>query len=143
MDGKKMSKSKGNVYYPNDLLTKGFSAQQLRFFLIYGSYRKKLNFTFQKLIQTTQKLDSFKSMVADLETTKPTDQTGKKEAFSSKITADFEDSINEDLDIKSAFDNLYNTISKLHEIKQTLGDKDLKNVLSGLRKIDSVLQCIF
>ena len=143
VDGKKMSKSKGNVYYPNDLLTKGFSGQQLRFFLIYGPYRKKLNFTFEKLVQTTQRLDSFKNMVADLERTKPTCQTGEKEAFSGKITADFEDSLNEDLDVKSAFDNLYNTISKLHEIKQTLGDKDIKNVLSGLRKIDSVLQCIF
>ena len=48
VEGKKMSKSKGNVYYPSDLLAKGFSGEQLRFFLIYGAYRKKLNFTFEK-----------------------------------------------------------------------------------------------
>ena len=71
VDGKKMSKSKGNVYYPSDLLAKGFSGGQLRFFLIYGPYRKKLNFTFEKFAQTTQKLDSFRSMVADLQKTKP------------------------------------------------------------------------
>jgi len=143
VDGKKMSKSKGNVYYPSNLTAKGFSGQQLRFFLIYGPYRKKLNFTFEKLAQTTQRLDSFKHMVAELEKTKPTYQIGEKGAFSDKITSDFEDSLNNDLNVKSAFDNLYQTISKLHKIRQTLSEKDIKNVLSGLRKIDSVLQCFF
>ena len=66
VDGKKMSKSKGNVYYPKDILAKGFSGRQLRFFLIYRHYRQKLNFTFEKFAQTTQKLDSFRNMVADL-----------------------------------------------------------------------------
>ena len=55
VDGKKMSKSKGNVYYPSDLTAKGFSGEQLRFFLIYGPYRKKLNFTFEKLSETSPK----------------------------------------------------------------------------------------
>ena len=144
VDGKKMSKSKGNVYYPSDLLAKGFSGQQLRFFLIYGPYRKKLNFTFNKMAQTTQKLDALKRMVSDLEKTKPIRQSieGKK-MISSKIAADFEDSLNEDLDVKSAFDNLYQTIRELHEIRQTLSEKEIKNALSDLRKIDSVLQCIF
>ena len=70
VDGKKMSKSTGNVYYTSDVLAKGFSGEQLRFFLIYGPYREKLNFTFEKLAETTRKLDSFRSMVADLQKTK-------------------------------------------------------------------------
>jgi cysteinyl-tRNA synthetase len=52
VDGKKMSKSRGNVYYPEDLLAKGFRNDHLRFFLIYGQYRKKLNFTWEKLAET-------------------------------------------------------------------------------------------
>ena len=51
---------------------KASAEDSLRFFLIYRPYRKKLNFTFEKLAQTTQKLDSFRNMVADLEKTKPT-----------------------------------------------------------------------
>ena len=143
VDGKKMSKSKGNVYYPSDLLAKGFSGGQLRFFLIYGPYRKKLNFTFEKLAQTSQKLDSFKSMVADLQQAKPTNQNHDKEALTSKITADFEGNMNNDLDVKSAFDSLYKTTSELYAMRQSLSSKDVKNVLNGLRRVDSVLQCIF
>ena len=70
-----MSKSKGNVYYPCDLIAKGFSGAQVRFFLIYGPYRKKRNFTFEVFAQTIQKLDSFRSMVADLKQVKPNSQT--------------------------------------------------------------------
>ena len=143
VDGKKMSKSKGNVYYLSDLLAKGFSSQQLRFFLIYGPYRKKLNFTLKKLAQTTQRLDAFKRMVVDLEKTKPSRQISEEKIRSSKIVAGFEDSLNEDLDVKSAFDNLNQTISELHKVRQKLSVKEIRDVLSDLHKIDSVLQCIF
>lgn len=143
VDGKKMSKSKGNVYYPNDILAKGFSGGQLRFFLIYGPYRKKLNFTFEKLAETSRKLDSFKRIVADLQETKPSSQAEKQEKLTSKITADFEFNMNNNLDVKSAFDSLNETVSELHKMRQTLSTQDIKNMLKCLRRVDSVLQCIF
>jgi cysteinyl-tRNA synthetase len=143
VDGKKMSKSKGNVYYPKDLLAKGFSGEQLRFFLIYRHYRQKLNFTFEKFAQTTQKLDSFRSMVADLERGKPSNQSEKQKTLTDKITAGFEECMNNDLDVKSAFDNIYEAISDFHEKRQSLSDKEVKNVLNGLHRVDSVLQFIF
>jgi cysteinyl-tRNA synthetase len=143
VDGKKMSKSKGNVYYPHDILAKGFSGGQLRFFLIYGPYRKKLNFTFEKLAETSRKLDSFKRIVADLQETKPSSQAEKQEKLTSKITADFEFNMNNNLDVKSAFDSLNETVSELHKMRQTLSTQDIKNMLKCLRRVDSVLQCIF
>lgn len=143
VEGKKMSKSKGNVYYPSDLLAKGFSSAQLRFFLIYGPYRKKLNFTFDKFVQTTKKLDSFKNMVADLQQTKSSSQIEMQEGLISKIISDFENYMNNDLDVKSAFDSLAKTIKELHAIRQLLSSKDIKNLMNALEKVDSVLQCIF
>jgi cysteinyl-tRNA synthetase len=143
VEGKKMSKSKGNVYYPSDLLAKGFSGSQLRFFLIYSPYRKKLNFTFEKFAKTTQKLNFIKNMVADLQNTKSFNQTERQEELISKITSDFKSCMNKDLDVKSAFDCLTETIIKIHAIRTSLSSKNIKNVLIALEKIDSVLQCIF
>jgi cysteinyl-tRNA synthetase len=139
----KMSKSVGNVYYPSDIAAKGFSGTQLRFFLIYAPYREKLNFTFEKLAETSRKLDSFKSMITDLQKIKPANNAQNEEVATKKIAIDFEDKMNNDLDVQSAFDNLNGTIGEIHEMRASLGAGDLKNVLDGLRRIDSVLQCIF
>ena len=51
--------------------------------------------------------------------------------------------MNNDLDVKTAFDSLYETISGLHKKRKSLSVKDVKNILDDLRRIDSVLQCIF
>ena len=112
LNGKKMSKSIGNLYYTSDILGKGFSGEQLRFFLTYGPYRKKLNFTFEKLAGTSQKLASLQSMIKDLQTHKPdnsdTETPGVKGAFVSA----FEDGMNNDLDVKTAFDSIYEAICR-------------------------------
>ena len=66
-----MSKSLCNVYYTNDILAKGFSGDKfIRFFLTYAPYREKLNFTFKKFEETSKKLDSMKSMVKNLQTSR-------------------------------------------------------------------------
>jgi cysteinyl-tRNA synthetase len=143
VDGKKMSKSKGNVYYPCDLTQKGFAGYEIRFFLIYGPYREKLNFTFEKIKETSYKLASLRKMVQEIEEAQPTGKTTKQEALTSKLSSDFEEKMNNDLDVKGAFDYLYENVSKLHEFRGTLETGNAKNVLSRLRRIDSVLECIF
>ncbi|WFB35320.1 cysteine--tRNA ligase [Kiritimatiellota bacterium B12222] len=45
VDGKKMSKSLGNMYTLEDLEAKGFTPAEIRYGLIAGHYRKHLNFT--------------------------------------------------------------------------------------------------
>jgi cysteinyl-tRNA synthetase len=139
VDGKKMSKSKGNVYYPKDLFAKGYSGAQIRFFLIYGPYRKKLNFTFEHFAEVTGKLDSFRKMLSDLAETKP---NGKDNDESPDLVSGFEECMNNDLDVKTAFDNLYAAVSDLHRRRQTLGNKEKENALNSLRRIDNVLQCL-
>jgi cysteinyl-tRNA synthetase len=47
VDGDKMSKSKGNLYTLDQLITKGFTTAEVRYALIAGHYRSSLNFTFK------------------------------------------------------------------------------------------------
>ncbi len=142
VDGKKMSKSTGNVIYPSDITEKGFSGKHLRFFLIYGPYRKKLNFTFEKLSETSRKLDSFKDMVRELEASK-SEIDFKDKALLDKIVPEFELHMNNDLDVKSTFDCLTETIAEIYKKRELLSKKDVKNLMDCLHRIDSVLQCIF
>lgn len=143
VDGKKMSKSKGNVYYTTDVTAKGFSGEQLRFFLTYGPYREKLNFTWEKIQVISQKLESFKKMVSDLQKSKSISSDKKLVELGKTLVPVFEASFNNDLDVKGAFDNLYETINELHEKRNFLTVEDVKNILGDLHKIDDVLQCLF
>ena len=49
VDGKKMSKSLGNLYTLDDLKAKGYSAMVVRYALLSGHPRKQLNFTLDSL----------------------------------------------------------------------------------------------
>ena len=143
VNGKKMSKSTGNVIYTSDILGRGFTGEQLRFFLTYGCYREKLNFTFERLAETSQKLDSFKTMVKELQATQGDGSNRVASALIDSVVPIFENGMNNDLGVKAAFDGLYEAISELHGMRNSLSVKDQKNLLSGLHKVDSVLQCIF
>jgi cysteinyl-tRNA synthetase len=145
VDGKKMSKSKGNVYYPSDLLAKGFRKDHVRFFLIYGQYRKKLNFTWKKLAETSRRLDAFKGMVRDLEKAESANSSEKAKRLIARIVSGFEACMDEDLEVKAAFDELFSVISALHELKKKgkLSLEDANVTVANLKKIDRVLQIVF
>jgi cysteinyl-tRNA synthetase len=145
VDGKKMSKSLGNVYYPEDLTSKGYRSDHMRFFLVYGHYRKKLNFTFEKLAETSQKLDVFKGMVQNLRKAKSANPSEKAKALADSIVSSFEENMNNDLDVKAAFDELYEKVSELNGLikRDRLSVEDANAAMSGLRRIDSVLKVIF
>ena len=141
VNGKKMSKSVGNVVYPSDIVEKGFNGAELRFFLIYGAYREELNFTFEGLAEARQRLERMRCMIEDLQETKPTSHSEVKTA-TSKLASDFEAHMNNNLDIKGAFDSLHQKVEKI-SLHKPLSAKELENVMSDLRRVDTVLQCIF
>lgn len=51
VDGKKMSKSKGNFFTIRDLLEKGWTGAEIRYALLSAHYRSALNFTEDSLVQ--------------------------------------------------------------------------------------------
>ncbi len=142
VDGKKMSKSVGNVYYTGDVLAKGFSGEHLRFFLTYAPYREKLNFTFERLAEASRKLDSFRNMVKALQEPRGGVSSHDVKELIDGIVPGFENCMNDDLGVKPAFDSLYATVAELYRMRESLGANDQKKLLNELKSIDSVLQFI-
>lgn len=63
VDGKKMSKSLGNVYRLSDLEARGFDPLALRYLVLTSHYRSKLNFTWKSLEAAQNALEKIRSRV--------------------------------------------------------------------------------
>ena len=145
MNGKKMSKSKGNVFYPEDLTSKGYRNEHVRFFLIYGPYAKKNNFTWERLAQTSRILDDFKTKVHRIEDTESSRSSEQAKKLVGNIKAGFEKHMDDDLDVKNAFDSLRLKAAALENLAQKgkLSTEDAEKAIEDLKKVDEVLQVIF
>lgn len=146
LNGKKMSKSKGNVVHVEDLLDKGYSLEHIRFFLIYGHYRKKMNFTDKKFQESSKRLDSFREMIQELIAPKGVGKSKEEvQDLISQLSRNFEDRMDDDLDVKGSFDGLYETILMLLGYKKEgkLSDNECKKVHKKIERIDTVLKVIF
>ena len=66
VDGKKMSKSLGNMYTLSQLEEKGYSPEAVRFAILAGHYRQPLNFNFNGLNSAQKSLDRISKVINDL-----------------------------------------------------------------------------
>ncbi len=66
VEGEKMSKSLGNLFTLSDLRDKGISPAELRYALLAGHYRQKLNFTLDSLHGARLNLQRIAAVVARL-----------------------------------------------------------------------------
>ena len=69
VDGGKMSKSLGNYYCISDLIEKGFAPEEIRYIMLSGHYRTKINFTLDKQHEakaSIQRIQSLKDRLQDL-----------------------------------------------------------------------------
>ena len=146
-EGEKMSKRKGNIKYPYDLLETECVWNHIRFFFIYGQYRQKLNFTFKEYNKVCKLLRAFRNMVNkfNIDEGDASESTFEAKKLVKKIKTDFEKNMNNDLDVKKAFDSLYENVSTLVKLKEKkmLSIQDSHKVLSEIREIDYVFQTIF
>ena len=65
LDGKKMSKSRGNIVYLSDLTSRGCTPEEVRFFLTYNHYRDRLNMTGRNQ-RSKERPPGFKTMITGI-----------------------------------------------------------------------------
>jgi cysteinyl-tRNA synthetase len=145
VNGRKMSKSSGNIVYLENLLEQGYTPGYIRFFLIYRHYRERLNFTMESLEKTAGILVSIKEMIRQLTSA----ESGMNHASSSKtleiiegMEDRFTERMSDDLDVKGAVDSLRTGLSSLMSLKmkEEFGAADAVNLHRILEKIDTVFQ---
>jgi cysteinyl-tRNA synthetase len=145
LEGKKMSKSSGRVVYLEDLVDKGFTPEHVRFYLIYGHYRNRMNMTESGFRTEARKLDEMRDLVNKIMKSADIKRSTKEsKGLVEGLTTDFEDYMNSDMDVRGAIDSVHENLKKILDLKnrQGLSNPACARVMEKLEKIDTVLQVL-
>ncbi len=138
--GRKMSKSRGTVFYTDDLLAQGYTAAEIRFFLIYGHYRKKLSFSDRAIKSAAEKLRRIHRQVREIQ--KRAEVSAPLEDDRARgIREAFQGHMNRDLEVHSAVDALFRELEAVRP--DDLTPAAAASIIAVLRGIDRVLNVIF
>lgn len=141
VDGKKMSKSLGNVYRLRDLLTKGYTGTEIRYMLLQTHYKTQLNFTFEGLEAVRHTLRRFQDFILRLKEIKGIDESGAVAPIVEKAAQGFAAALADDLNISVALASLFDMMREINSLcdKQQVGEKEAQKVLNLLKKANEVL----
>ncbi len=114
-----MSKRSCNIIFVSDLVNKRYSAQTIRFFLIYCGYRERLNFTFAAVDKTKSKLESIISR-AKLH------EKSVSGTIMPSLIESFRACMDEDLNTKSVIDALHHELIRIDESIQNRSPPNAK-----------------
>ena len=140
VNGKKMSKSKGNIQYISTLQEQGFTPEEIRFFLIHGHYRKVLNYSPDKLNRTVSKLRAFKRLAQETGKLAADCRKTDEQTFQTARTR-FMDRMDQDLDVQGAFDGVHGFMAQL--VADGVKPSQAKGLSKALKEIDGVLKVIY
>jgi cysteinyl-tRNA synthetase len=140
VDGKKMSKSLGNIVYVDRLTKKGFTAQEIRFFLIDGHYRRRMNYRENRFRASAEKLHALRDRVrAIAKKARGLSRPGSETA--GRLEALFRAGMDDDLQVGKAVDSLSVLLAEKDRVGMTR--EEASALLHSLRRIDCVLQVLF
>ena len=142
VDGQKMSKSLGNQYTLQDLLTRGYSARAIRYLILSVHYRQKLNFTFESLDGAAGALRRIDEMRFRLGHAAEKGEPDARLAESiERVCRDFAASLADDLNIAAALAALFTFVKEVNVAIEEgrIGEGDKKRVQGILADLDRVL----
>ncbi len=143
VEGKKMSHTAGNAITIPEILARGYSGREIRYFLLRTHYRKPLNFSWSALEaarRSLANLDLFWALLVR-------EPSSKKEAglvpALEKMLRDFEEALEDDLNVSAALAALFEFIRKAYPLlaQKGLCASEVQKLNDVFQKIDTVL-CI-
>ena len=147
VDGVAMSKSRGNILYPDDLVDQGYEHKHLRFFLTYSHYRSKLNFTSKTFKDASAILDKFRSRldaILDGQSANGKENDTVNELIAS-VAETFGEYMDDDLRLGDAFDAVYALLGKIETALdgESVGKNAAAKLVGTMKDIDDVFGVIF
>ncbi len=148
-NGKKMSKSLGNIVYPEGLQKDGYSGDHIRFYLIHEHHRKRMNLTPKNVANQAAQLESLRRLVRELlaangPTNTEVQATAPSTGAIDSLVPNFERHMNDDLNVKRAIDGLHENLLRLTSLKRAghWGEECVARAELELRRIDRVIQVL-
>jgi cysteinyl-tRNA synthetase len=142
VEGETMSKSKGNYYTFRDLMSQGFSAAGVRYFLLSVPCRKQLNFTFDALKGAEKTVASLRDFRARLEEAKT--EPGRDDSLqgaTERALTEFEAGMDDDLNTSVALAAVHELSREVNTALASRGlrEENKREVIAAISRIDSVL----
>lgn len=141
VDGKKMSQENNNIITLRDVLEKGYSAREVRFFLMRNHYRKPIHFTFKRLDAARISLRRLDEFIRKLVCLPPDLPHPKVAAYLSDLEVRFFAAMDDDLNVSKAMGSLFDFIKKVNPIVQegSLDQDQKKYLLDTFGRINEIL----
>ncbi len=146
VDGKKMSKSKGNFYRLQDILDKGYSAMAFRLLILSAHYQSNINFTWTGMDQATKNLETITKFIKGISDELLPESLSLKPDFNipigdiapSHCLEKFSLAINDNLNTPLALSIVYRFISVVNKT-DNLNQEQIVAILSFWKKVNKVL----
>jgi cysteinyl-tRNA synthetase len=144
-----MAKSLGNFYTVPDVLAKGYTGRELRYTLLRVHYRVPLNFTWEGMNEARESLGRIDEWLARLreiateeKVQRSTPINREQAPNAQRPTQDFEEALDDDLNISAALGFLFESISETNRAmdEDKLDAKAAAAWLNWWERINGVLQ---
>lgn len=144
VDGKKMSKEKGNSITFRELLSQGYTPRELRFFLLGTHYRKVIDFSTKRLDsakKNLKRLDEFTRKLICLPLGLPHPQVA---TYLSAMEESFFRALEDDLNISRAMAALFDFIKKMNPVLShgQLDQDQKKYIFETLGRINEIIHVL-
>ena len=138
VDGKKMSKSKGNFYLLADIKEKNFSPMDLRMTILLSHYRSQMNFTWEAIQQAKMNFETINNFYLRLLNYKPSLEEKLANFSLEKFKEEFAEAMNDDFNTPEALAvvlRLTNEGNKLMDENLLGNPAETKKILESFAKV--------
>jgi len=141
VEGRKLSPDLDNVLTLRDIMAKGYTAREMRFFLLSSHYRKPVDFTYKKMNEARRSLARLDGFFHKLLCLSPDLPHPKVAAYLSEMEERYYEAMDDDLNVAKALAALFDFVKKVNPAI-AIGNLDTdqkKYILEAFEKINIVL----